>query len=133
MSSDTPPLAACTVGIYTYGTLHRLNAGPRTQWEFDLSNFRDPRSSPLMKGKVNGLEEGVVEWITSDPRFPGIADICVLLVKDAFTHERMKWVSFSFRDPHGTLIAPAVGKAVADIITKKVGVGVFQSHLELGR
>lgn len=133
MADTTTPATGYDVGIYSWGSSPKApGRWPATQYEFDLSAFRDPKGNPSTRLLNDGLDNDVVEFIKQDPRYPGIEEIVEMLVSDYIDGKRGVWITFGFRDYHGTYISPAVAEAVRRALTAK-GYRVYASHVSLAK
>ena len=118
------------VGVYSYPTKKSPNSAG--QFEFDVSNFRDPAGQKQFSQAPNGLAKEVVEWVRQDRRVPIIVKDCILLAEDLVRlrpdgRSTCGWLSFGFKDYHGKWIAPAVAEAVAESLSE-AGFNVATHH-----
>lgn len=110
------------IGIYSLSGDTRQ---PLANVEFDLNQFRDPLGNlHLRKSCVDGKDPLVQDWIKVDPRYGPLLNQIIILAKD---HEKSggKWLSFGFRDHHGTWISRSIAMLVATELASlgfKVGV-----------
>lgn len=119
------------VGIYSFGV--KSKTLPKAQFEFDVTNFRDPSGQKQFRG-LCGMDPAVVTWVAQDPKVQAIVDQVRMLVADLrmpitsadgkSTSPRSQWISFSFKDYHGKMIAPAVAEYVAATLDKDLAVMV---------
>lgn len=117
------------IGIYSYAsTAQKSLAG---QFEFDVSQFRDPQGQKQFFGRdICGIDAEVRDWVGQDRRVPVLIKECRLLAEDLIrpkqtgvtngvTQEKApcQWLSISFKDFHGKWIAPAVAELVANALS----------------
>ena len=125
------------IGVYSFGS--KGPATPKSQFEFDVSKFRDPAGQKQFKGGC-GVDPDVRAWVGEDDRVPAIIANCLLLAEDlirakpsttgARTEAPADWLSFSFRDFHGRWASPAVAELVADALSR-AGYVVAVKHFGL--
>lgn len=122
------------IGIFSFGEQDRVK--PKSQYEFNVANLRDPQGQVQFKG-LAGNDPAIVKWIAEDPRVAGIVSNCLLLAEDLLS-KRVKgdqstgtkvesissYVSISFRDHHGKWIAPAIAEIVANKLAETWDVAV---------
>ena len=125
------------VGVYSFST--REGRMPNAQMEFDCSKLRDPQGQRQFSG-YTGDGEQVRKWVAKDPRVDAIIQSCRMVAADLLTIQtghsaaRTDWVSFSFKDPQGKWISPAVAELVAEALSED-GWKVATEHarLEMGK
>ena len=123
------------IGIFSYGSSKEASEASG-QFEFDVSSFRDPGGQKQFAG-TNGLYPDVRDWVGTDRRVPIIIRDCLLLADDIIRPKPQAnsnvpkalsvWLSFSFKDFHGTWIAPAVAELVANSLSE-AGFNVAVHH-----
>lgn len=111
VESPKPTLGFYSFGSETKGTL------PMAQFEFDVTKFRDPTGQKQFAGMA-GVDPPVVKWVAEDPKVKAVLEQVKLTVADLQSPDssgnpRSKWISFSFKDHHGRMIAPAICEYVA--------------------
>lgn len=109
------------IGIYSYAsTAQKSLAG---QFEFDVSQFRDPAGQKQFLGRdICGVDAEVRDWVGQDRRVPVLVKECRLLAEDLIRPKQnekapCQWLSISFKDRHGKWIAPAVAELVANALS----------------
>lgn len=125
MSKDPKP----NIGLYSYGT--KGGARPQAQFDIDVSKWRDPGGQIQWRGRANGTETDVRNWVAEDPRTPALVQMCAILAADLIAEHTMvtdsgvvskraesPWMSIAFHDHHGRWAAPAVAEIVADFLDK---------------
>ena len=132
-----------TTGIYSYGS--KTAVIPKTQFDFDLTKFRDPGGQKQFKDVV-GTHETVKKWMIDDEDSAKQVNAIIsdaLLIADDLIKPKARmdgskteiapisaWVSISFHDFHGKWAAPAVAELVADALDK-AGYNICVTHYGL--
>ena len=125
MSSDNSTAPKATIGIYSYGS--KGSVFPKTQFDFDLTKFRDPGGQKQFNGVI-GTHSSVKEWMKEDERVSALISDCKLIADDLVKPKprvdgsktevtaQSAWLSIAFHDFHGKWAAPAVAELVADAL-----------------
>ena len=117
------------IWIYSYATAAQKSMAG--QFEFDVSQFRDPAGQKQFLGRdVCGIDAEVRDWVGQDRRVPALVKECRLLAEDLIRPKQTgitngvpqekapcQWLSISFRDHHGKWIAPAIAELVANALS----------------
>lgn len=129
------------VGVFSFGR-EGIYQRPKAQFEFDVSNFRDPAGQKQFEGRT-GFDPQVRDWVGDDRRIKAILETIQLIVEDLRApvetgtaenpkiEPRSKWISISFSDVQGRWISPAVAELVANYLSDKCGYDVLVRHYGL--
>jgi len=84
--------------------LSKFQAAPVPQYEFDVSEWRDPVGNAILR-HLSGRDVHVQEYLMADHRYHSLLSNVKMLVKDIVGQQKSNFLSIGFRDFHGRHIS----------------------------